>query len=183
MPRKPIDFSKTIIYKIVCKDLLVTQCYVGHTTDFTKRKNTHKSHCNIRENSGWDNWDMIEIEKYPCLDVNEAHKRERYWIETLNAELNKVIPTRTIKEYYETHKEYYKNYYEENKEQILEQSKIYNDEHKEQFIEIQKKYYNKHKEKIQERQKLYKENNRDKINKKRRERYALKKQQSAKECV
>ena len=37
MPRKAIDYSKTIIYKIQHEDndeLL----YVGHTTDFTKRK-------------------------------------------------------------------------------------------------------------------------------------------------
>ena len=43
MPRKEIDYSKTVIYKIVCNDLNVKDVYVGHTTDFTKRKATHKS--------------------------------------------------------------------------------------------------------------------------------------------
>lgn len=166
MPRKPIDFSKTIIYKIVCKDLLVTQCYVGHTTDFTHRKNNHKTRCNnkndngyniyvytfIRENGGWDNWDMIEIEKFPCLDVNEAHKQERYWIETLNAELNKIIPTRTYEEW-EKDKEYYKNYHKEHTEQIKEKNK------------------------------LWREKNKDEFNRKRREQRALKKLQLSKEDV
>jgi hypothetical protein len=135
MPRKAINFQNTIIYKIVCKDLLVTQCYVGHTTDFTNRKRSHKCACNnsnnkdynmyvytfIRENGGFENFDMIEVEKYPCLDVNGACKRERYWIETLNAELNQVIPTRTTKEYYKEHiehlKEYHKKWYEENRDE------------------------------------------------------------------
>ena len=34
MPRKEIDYSKTVIYKIVCNDLNVKDVYVGHTTDF-----------------------------------------------------------------------------------------------------------------------------------------------------
>ena len=38
----------------------------------------------IRKNGGWENWCMIEIEKYPCNDKNEAKARERYWLETLN---------------------------------------------------------------------------------------------------
>jgi hypothetical protein len=164
MPRKPIDYSKTIIYKIVSKDLLVTQCYVGHTTNFINRKRDHKYTCNIktrtgynlyvytfiRENGGWKNYDMIEIEKYSCLDVNEAHKRERYWIETLNAELNKVIPTRTTKEYEidnkEQKKEYLKDYYQTNKHNILEQQKNYYEQNKDRIKEQQKEYNEKHKD-------------------------------------
>jgi len=36
MPRTPVDYSKTIIYKIVCKDLSIVDLYVGHTTDLEK---------------------------------------------------------------------------------------------------------------------------------------------------
>ena len=44
MPRTPIDYSKSVIYKIqhLEKDELV---YVGSTTNFVKRKNKHKSCC------------------------------------------------------------------------------------------------------------------------------------------
>ena len=38
MPRKNCDYSRTVIYKIVCNDLNITDCYVGHTTEFTKEK-------------------------------------------------------------------------------------------------------------------------------------------------
>jgi len=110
MPRKEIDYSKTIIYKIVCNDLNISDVYVGHTTDFIRRKRGHKSNCNnpndkrynfkvyqiIKANGGWDNWTMVEIEKFPCKDGNEAAARERYWYEQLNANLNKQVPNRNL---------------------------------------------------------------------------------------
>ena len=152
MPYKPIDYSKTIIYKIVCKDLEVTEVYVGHTTDFKTRKSSHKSRCNndknkkynlkiykyIRDNQGWDNFDMIEIEKFSeCKDSNEALARERYWFEKLNATLNMYFPHRT-------HYEYNKKYKEENKDKIKEYNKEYNT-----------KYYDENKEELKEQMKNY----------------------------
>ena len=106
MPKVNVDYSKTIIYKLVCNDLNITECYVGSTTNFTQRKNKHKSSCNnprdekhnrknycfIRENGGWNNWNMVEIEKYSCNDKNEATKRERYYFELLNSSLNTIKP-------------------------------------------------------------------------------------------
>jgi hypothetical protein len=215
MPRKAINFQNTIIYKIVCKDLLVTQCYVGHTTDFTKRKCQHKIDCYNKNSekyntnvytfirdfgNGWDNWDMIEIEKFPCSDVNEARKRERYYIETLKAELNKHIPSRTPKEYYEENKEHFKEYkkewnkqnkeqiykhnkeyYEENKEQLLKQQKEYRDKNREEINIIQNKHYNENKDEINKKRREQYELNKNEINKKRSEQRALKKANANKE--
>ena len=112
MPRTNVDYSKTIMYKIVCNDLEITHAYVGHSTSFIKRKSDHKAICNnpqsrsynlnlyqiINANGGWDNWNMIEIEKYPCGDGNEARKRERYWFNELKANMNTCIPSRTRQE-------------------------------------------------------------------------------------
>ncbi len=42
MPRKTIDHDNTQFYKIVCKDLQLTDCYVGQTTNFATRKSAHK---------------------------------------------------------------------------------------------------------------------------------------------
>lgn len=120
MPRKVIDFSKLVIYKIVCNDLNIRDLYVGSTTGFKERKSKHKSVCNnpdsqnyhlkvyqfIRNNGGWDNWSMIMIERYPdCIDNNDRDKRERYWIEQLNATLNKQMPGRSIQEYHQNNKD------------------------------------------------------------------------------
>ena len=109
MPRTPIDYSKTVFYKIVCNDLSITDCYIGHTTDFTKRKNRHKTNCYyetnaryhmrvysfIRECGGWDNWSMIPIEEASCESVLDALRRERELIEANECTLNCQIPTRT----------------------------------------------------------------------------------------
>jgi len=172
MPKTPIDYSKTINYKLVCNDLSVKYVYVGHTTSFKERKYKHKSTCNnenskkynckiyqtIRENGGWENWYMIEIEKYPCNDLNEATKRERYWYEELNADMNSNYPNRTQKEYQE-----------QNKDKIREQQKEYQKQNKDKIREQQKEYYEDNKEKMLEYQKEYKINNKDKIREKEKE--------------
>jgi hypothetical protein len=171
MPKNAIDYSKTIIYRIVCKDVNITECYVGQTTNFTKRKQQHKENCNgekyrdyniyvyqfIRDNMGWDNWDMIEIEKYNAVDSNDASKRERYWIEFYKASLNKQIPSRTKQEHYKDNKDYFlkyqKEYYEENKEIISEYQKQYIEKNKEILAEQKKEYYEKNKQQIIEQRK------------------------------
>jgi hypothetical protein len=126
MPRKMIDYSNTVIYKIVSNDLNIRDFYVGSTTEFTKRKCGHKSTCTninsknynlklyqfIRDNGDWENWSMILIEMYPCVNHLESLQRERYWCENLNATLNSVVPSRTKQEYDKQH-------FQENKEKIL----------------------------------------------------------------
>jgi predicted GIY-YIG superfamily endonuclease len=102
----PIDYSRTIIYKLVCKDPTITDCYVGATTDFTQRRYRHKNNCInekqkeydftvyrfIRANGGFANWDMIMVEEYSCENSIQSATRERYWLETLRATLNINVP-------------------------------------------------------------------------------------------
>ena len=103
MPKELIDYSNTIIYKIYCKDSSIKDMYVGHTTNFTKRKYHHKVSSNIitnkskiyktiRDNGGWDNWDMIEIAKYDCKDATEARIKEHEHYKLLNSSLNTASP-------------------------------------------------------------------------------------------
>jgi hypothetical protein len=131
MPRKIIDYSKTVMYKIVSNDLNIRECYVGSTTEFTKRKWSHKSSCTnanskkynfkvykfIRDNGDWHNWSMVLIEMFPCTNHLESLQRERYWCENLNASLNSLVPSRTNKEYTLDHKEQIKQYNVDNREQ------------------------------------------------------------------
>jgi hypothetical protein len=111
MPKKDVDYSNTIIYKICCKDEIITELYVGHTTNFIQRKYTHKIACNnskkplkiynvIRSNGGWDNWDMIEIAKYCCKDATEARIKEQEHYNELKASLNSYPPYVDIKKYF-----------------------------------------------------------------------------------
>ena len=179
--------SKTgIIYKLVSDDVEIKECYVGSTVNFIRRKHEHKSNCNninskrynlyvykfIRDNGGWNSYSMIQIEEYKFNTRNELNARERHWIETLQAKLNKNIPTRTDKEYYESHKDEAKDYYESHKDKIKEY-KLKNKE----LIRIKKKdYYKINKEIIKDKRKEYHLKNKDK-----RKEYHLKNKDKRKE--
>jgi len=99
MPKNNIDYSNTVIYKIFCKNHNITDMYIGHTTNFIKRKHQHRSVCIknnsntkvykiINENGGWDNWNMVEIASYNCKDSVEACTKEQQHIEILKPSLN-----------------------------------------------------------------------------------------------
>ncbi len=176
MPRVPIDYSKTIIYRIVCKDPTIKDCYVGSTTDFKSRKSGHNTTCNniknkdynmnvyqfIRDKGGWNNWDMIEIEKYNAVDKLDQLKRERFWLEYYKATLNKNVPSRTGNEWCEEHRDDIlvkkKIYYQEHKYEIYDYQKEYNKEHRDEKKKYNTIYYEK-----------YYEENKDEINRKKRE--------------
>ena len=147
-------FENSVIYKIVHKDDQDNQMiYIGSTTNFRGRKYEHKGNCcnenkkeynfyvyqYIRENGGWDEWEMIAIETYPCESKRDLEIRERYWIEKFKSKLNKIIPTRNKQEFYE-----------KNKEQISEMNKEYYEANKERICEMKKEYYEANKEKIRE---------------------------------
>jgi hypothetical protein len=169
MPKTPIDYSKTVVYKIVCNDLNILDSYIGSTTDFTRRKSSHKSSCKneneklygknlykvIRENGGWENWSMIEIEKYDCKDGNEKSKKERYWYDELKPTLNLNKPDRARGEWRMDNREHYLNLKkkynsnERKKIETKEKEKSYREKNKEKTKAYNKKYKEEHKKKLQ----------------------------------
>ena len=55
MPKLPINYSNTTIYKLVHKeDYDNANIYIGSTTDFIRRKNKHKSSCNNEKSIGYN---------------------------------------------------------------------------------------------------------------------------------
>ena len=166
MPKLPTDYSKTIIYKIVHKeDYDNANIYIGSTSNFVKRKNQHKSDCNcvtsksynqknyqyIRDNGGWDCFNMIEVEKFSCNDGNEARAREEYWRCFFNAQLNSFRAYITDEQIREIKKERY----EQNKDKRLEQMKEYRESNKDKISEQKKEHYEQNKHKILEQKKQY----------------------------
>jgi hypothetical protein len=168
-------YIKTVIYKLICKDITIVDCYVGHTTNKKSRINEHKYACNnsnsksynaklyetIRNTGGWDNWSLVEIEAYPCDTKEQAHSREQFWIHSLNANLNMISAVLDI----------------DNKLQKLEdyRLKLHNEALEREAIRKQEReqYLIENKDKIKERQiqvrKEYVLKNRDYINKRMRE--------------
>ena len=151
-----VNYQNAIIYKICCKDVNIKEIYIGSTTQFKARKWYHKNDCNnkssngynqkkykfIRDNGGWDNWDMIQIKPFPCDTKRELETEERKVIEELKPELNIIIPTRTKKEYQI-----------ENKERLNKNCKEWREKNKESIADKKKEYYEKNKERISERRK------------------------------
>ena len=156
MPKKEMDYSKCIIYKIQHKDnndLL----YVGHTTNFTKRKYEHKSGVNnvkgnaynhkvyqmIRENGGWLDFNMVEVKDFPCENNRQATTEEDRIMREMKATLNTIRASHSRKEYRQDNKEQIKEY----KQQYNEKNKEKIQEHKNKvcLCECGKKYTHSHK--------------------------------------
>jgi hypothetical protein len=175
-----IHYDKSIIYKICCQDLTVTEIYIGSTTNFRLRKSHHKNLCNnilhngqkklynfMRDRGGWENWSMVQVEQYKAVDKRDLHQRERFWIEELDSKLNINIPSRTNEEYYIDNREKIsakqKIYHHKNRETILARNKIYQIKNKDTIKIKQKIYRDKNKETISEKSKINYDKNRKTI--------------------
>ncbi len=153
------------IYKITLKnnDAFI---YVGSTKHFDDRINDHKWHCNhkinrllyntINEHGGWENAVISQVEMLVCDDRITALKREEYWRQELNANLNMIKSFISKEDEIEQKKEYRaknkehiikqkKEHYYANREEHLLRSKAYQDTHKEQIKERKKVYHSEHK--------------------------------------
>jgi len=165
MPKQKVDYNKTQIYKLIHNDDIDNEnIYIGSTTNFSKRKNSHKRnhineksknynakvYTNIRLTGGWSEWSMLLVENFPCIGKREADVRERYWIDYYKSQLNMIIPSRSWKERYNENKEkiikYQKDYRNENKKILIEKDKTYRIINVERIIEN----YEKNKGKINE---------------------------------
>ena len=166
MPRTVIDYDNTIIYKIQHIDDN-TLLYVGHTTDFTKRKSAHKANLNntnnkafnykvyqmIRDNGGWDMFHMIAIKTFACSNKREAEAEEDRVMRELKVTMNnnRALLTEQDK------KDDKKSYREEHASEIREYRKKYDEEHAIEISEYSKKYKEEHSERVKAQAKKYRD--------------------------
>ncbi len=122
MTKQKANYSNAIIYKLCCKDTEIKEIYIGSTTNFRNRKYQHKTSCMnendknyftykykfIRQNGGFYNWDMIQIEQYSAVDKRDLEQFERLYIDILEPELNRQNPFTSESEKQERIKEYQK---------------------------------------------------------------------------
>ena len=164
-------YDKSIIYKLCCKDLTIQDIYIGSTVNFRNRKYEHKKICNndfykdytnykydfIRNNGGWDNWDMIQIKEFPCNSKRELEAEERKVYEELKPTLNTIKPFTTKEEKLQ----YCKKWSKENKDARNislkkwreNKGKEYNKKNLEKHNKYHLEYYHTNKEKINEKSK------------------------------
>lgn len=153
-----VNYSQAKIYKIV--DNTNGTIYVGSTCEPTLARRlaghvgSYKSYLNgqyhyvtsfkILENN---NYEIVLLEKCDGVTSKDELKlRERHYIETLTC-VNKYIPLRTTKEYYETHKE-----------KKRENDKIWREANKEKKRFLEKQWEEANKEKRKEYHKIWRAN-------------------------
>jgi hypothetical protein len=152
-----IDYNNTVIYYCYYGDLLL---YIGHTTDFIRRKNDHKNKCYNEKNEKYNrkfykyirenNIEFLNLrwekENYPCGSKNEAEREEGLRIRNDKPLCNLIVAGRTDAEWRED-----VNYNEQRREDRKENP--------EKYKKWNKDYYENHKEEILQRQKEDRENN------------------------
>ena len=150
-----MNYENGKIYKLVgggftyygstCSTLRQRLC--GHKKSFKQNKNISSK---LLFETG-DEVKIFLVEKFPCVDKMELNARERWYIEN-NECVNRIIPTRTKKEYREANKDdilkYTKEYREANKEVVKAQRKAYKEANKEAIKAYQEAY--RHRKKQQE---------------------------------
>lgn len=118
-------------YMIYCENFFeedgCKSIYIGHTEDFRKRINRHKSEMNcphrneyytlkykvIRNNGGLDNWNMIKIHSQECENRKEAEKVEDKFILMFDSDLNEKRASLTREEKLQQKKDDYTKKLEE----------------------------------------------------------------------
>ena len=152
------DYKNAKIYRLVCN--VTGKQYIGSTTQTLAQrltqhvsKTTHnrKNNCMSREIIANGNYTIVLIQEFPCENKNQLHARERHYIETMEC-INRYIPTRTLAEWWQEHRD-----------ELLEQQKQYYQEHRDERLEYRKQRYNEHRDEILERNKQYRQEHRDEI--------------------
>jgi len=91
----PTDYSKSVIYKITCKDPSISKMYFGSTANIADRRRKHKHNYSnksgtkytialydfSRKNGGWENWTIEIVAEYPCNSRKELRIEEQRYID------------------------------------------------------------------------------------------------------
>ena len=168
----PIDYSNTLIYKVVCKDPLIEDFYLGYTTvghaticdRFQSRcKNDTWFVCAfIRTHGGFENWRVQTIDSVCCASSLEARTELRKHFDASTPSLNRNLPTRTSTEYKRTEKSRAKQeiYRGENKEKIHNLQRAIYQRNKEMISIKRREYYIANREECIRKSRAYREKTR-----------------------
>jgi len=172
------ETTEIIFYRFVCDDPNIINTYVGHTTNFIRRKSRHKDCCIcqkykryhnrvyqvIRDNGGWDNWNMIEIHRQFCIDDVDARKKEQEFIEYYNCDMNSRNAYTSRIDYMKNQVEYSRKRREEKLDEIKLKKKEYHKKNKDKLNAKSIEYYEKNKDELNAKKRQYRLDNYEKVN-------------------
>jgi flagellar biosynthesis GTPase FlhF len=158
-----VNYANGKIYKI--ESSLGDKIYIGSTTkaQLSQRMTAHRGSYKtwkagktnmtasflLFDEYGVENCKIVLLEDCPCESKDQLSAREAHYIRTL-ACVNKVIPLRT-----------YAEFYQDNRDEMLEKNKAYRDAHRDEIAEKAKAY--RETNQAAEYQKEYRESNQAKI--------------------
>ncbi len=77
-------------------------------------------------------YDIVLIEEFPCDNRDQLHQRERYWIENTDCiNIHRRVGIMNEIGFEQYHKQYKQQYYEDNRESLLNGMKKYKESNKE----------------------------------------------------
>lgn len=146
-------YNHSYVYKIICNDTEVTDCYIGSTVSPDKRNYQHKHNCKnykdakkhnykvyrfIREHGGWDNWKLLILEQANLNTLTELCQLEKKHYENEpNPSLNNNHPGLTTNEssrlWAKKNPDYQQQYQELNKEKLTLYGKNYSKNNREKI--------------------------------------------------
>jgi hypothetical protein len=108
------------VYKIYCRDSGIRECYIGSTKNMGNRilkhhnynyglKENSKLYTFIKENGGWGNWIIEEMESFAFNNIKELREKEQEYINVLKPALNIATAHKETKDkVYEYNEKYFK---------------------------------------------------------------------------
>lgn len=160
-----VNYQLGKVYRIVSAQ--TDRVYIGSTAislsmRMTKHRANHRAYLAGKfhkltsfEILQYEDAVIVLVEDCPCDNKEQLYRRERYHIENTANCVNLHIPGRTEAEYYQDNKEVLiekqKAYYEANREAALEQKKAYYEVNKEALINRMRAYREANKEVMAEK--------------------------------
>jgi predicted GIY-YIG superfamily endonuclease len=153
--------SKTgFIYKINCKDMSITDFYIGSTMNFNQREIDHKKRATydikltthlklyqtIKSNGGWDNWEMNIINICKIDTKKELCEIEQKFMTQLLPTLNNHRAYQTAEQRKEQKHSAYVKAYEIKKLEYIAKSKKWREDNRERYNELAREVYHNKKD-------------------------------------
>lgn len=173
---KQMGYECSKIYRLVCND---GHYYYGSTiANLRSRLWGHKDssktmtsrlYTHIRS-IGWDAVHIEMVEEFSCENRTQIRMKENEYI---NSSRNDPLCLNTLPAFASDEEKQRRTteYYQINKDTILERNRKYSETHKDRVVEVHKEYYEKNKETLNTKHKEYINKNKEAIQKQRKEYY------------
>jgi len=141
--------------------------YIGSTDNYVKRKISHKHSSKSRQTDLYKtikecgDFEMIVLYEFECENNRELKIEEQKWIDKLKPQLNMIEAFNSDEDRVLKAKEYKQQYYQVNKDEIINERKKYYENNRDDIIMKHKDYYEVNKDDLKQKQRQYYQDNKE----------------------